>query len=205
MPAGSSPPLSSAVELLHERVDDVPLIVGMADQLQLAAVIDRHVRTHGHHQGWSTGQLVVGWLAYLLSQADHRKSAVQAWAHGHPTTLTRLFGVAPRPVEFSDDRLGLVLRRLSDPAVWARIEQALWGATLEVYHPELTAVRLDSTTSLGYHEVHRDGLMQRGHSKDHRPDLPQLKLMAAVAQPFGPLVAPRCCQATAPTTRCIRR
>lgn len=189
MPTGSSSPNSVEVTLLHERVDDVPLIVGMAEQLQLATVIDRHVRTHGHHQGWSTGQLVVGWLAYLLSQADHRKSAVQAWAQAHPTMLTTLFGVAPRPVEFSDDRLGLVLRRVSDPAVWARIEQDLWSATMEVYHPELTAVRLDSTTSLGYHQAHSDGLMQRGHSKDHRPDLPQLKLMAAVAQPFGPLVA----------------
>ncbi len=31
--------------------------------------------------------------------------------------------------------------------------------------------------------------MQLGHSKDHRPDLPQLKLMAAVAQPTSQLVA----------------
>jgi transposase len=31
--------------------------------------------------------------------------------------------------------------------------------------------------------------MQRGHSKDHRPDLPQLKLMAAAAEPSGHLLA----------------
>ena len=31
--------------------------------------------------------------------------------------------------------------------------------------------------------------MQLGHSKDHRPDLPPLKLMAAVAQPTSQLVA----------------
>jgi transposase len=31
--------------------------------------------------------------------------------------------------------------------------------------------------------------MQRGHSKDHRPDLAQLKLTAAAAQPSGQLVA----------------
>ena len=34
-----------------------------------------------------------------------------------------------------------------------------------------------------------DGLFQFGHSKDHRPDLPQLKLMAAVAQPTSQMVA----------------
>ena len=31
--------------------------------------------------------------------------------------------------------------------------------------------------------------MQYGHSKDHRPDLPQLKLMAATAEPSGHLLA----------------
>jgi transposase len=31
--------------------------------------------------------------------------------------------------------------------------------------------------------------MQLGHSKDHRPDLPQLKIMAAAAEPSGHLLA----------------
>jgi transposase len=31
--------------------------------------------------------------------------------------------------------------------------------------------------------------MQLGHSKDHRPDLPQFKLMAAAAEPSGQLLA----------------
>ena len=34
-----------------------------------------------------------------------------------------------------------------------------------------------------------DGVMQRGQSKDHRPDLPQLQLMAAAAEPSGHLIA----------------
>lgn len=49
-------------------------------------------------------------------------------------------------------------------------------------------MRLDSTTSYGYHVVGEDGLMQLGHSKDHRPDKPQLKLMAAVAEPAGQML-----------------
>src|SRR5262249_18359768 len=48
-------------------------------------------------------------------------------------------------------------------------------------------VRHDSTTSYGYHASSEDGIMQLGHSKDHRPDLPQFKLMAAVT---GPLAFP---------------
>jgi hypothetical protein len=31
--------------------------------------------------------------------------------------------------------------------------------------------------------------MQYGYSKDHRPDMPQLKLMAAAAEPSGHLLA----------------
>ena len=50
---------------------------------------------------------------------------------------------------------------------------------------ELTRVRLDSTTASGYWEVTEDGLFQFGHSKDRRPDLPQVKVMLATLDPLG--------------------
>ena len=81
-----------------------------------------------------------------------------------------------------------MLRRLHD-ADWSALEADLWQATCEVYEISYQCVRLDSTTSFGYHTITPDGLMQRGHSKDHRPDLPQLKLMAAAAQPTSHLLA----------------
>jgi transposase len=173
----------------HERVDDIPLIIGLANKLHLAEVLDSHIRTHGLQQGLNNGQLAVGWLAYILSQADHRKSAVRDWANGMPHTLAHLLGHPIREVEFSDDRLGGVLYRLSDDETWEAIEHDLWAATVMVYELELTGIRLDSTTSYGYHHVSAEGVMQRGHSKDHRPDLPQLKLMAAAAEPSGHLIA----------------
>src|SRR5262249_10724317 len=55
----------------------------------------------------------------------------------------------------------------------------------------LERIRLDSTTSYGFHTVVDGGLMQLGHSKDHRPDLAQFKLMAAAAEPTGQLLATR--------------
>jgi transposase len=58
-----------------------------------------------------------------------------------------------------------------------------------VYELQVEAVRLDSTTTYGYHSPSEDGTMQLGYSKDHRPDLPQLKLMAAAADPTGQLLA----------------
>ena len=127
-------------------------------------------------------------MAFILSQANHRKISVQDWAQSHQHTLGALSGQPLRPIEFSDDRLSIILRRFHD-ADWPALEADLWQATCEVYEPPITCVRLDSTTTCGYHTIEPDGVMQLGHSKDHRPDLPQLKLMAAGAQPSGHLLA----------------
>jgi len=180
--------MTHLLTLRHERIDDIPLILGLAQHLHLEEVLERHLGTHGLHQGWPNGHLAVGWLAYILSQADHRLSAVRDWANSLPHTLEHFGGLPVRETELSDDRLGGLLRRLSDDETWEAIEQELWEATVTVYEVELQGVRLDSTTSYGYHQPTEEGLMQRGHSKDHRPDLPHLQLMAA-AEPSGHLIA----------------
>jgi transposase len=127
-------------------------------------------------------------MAFILSEANHRKVSVQDWAQSHQRTLEAIIGQPLRPAEFSDDRLSIVLRRLHDTD-WSALETDLWQATCEVYEVPISCIRLDSTTSCGYHTIEPDGVMQLGHSKDHRPDLAQLKLMAAGAQPTGHLLA----------------
>lgn len=181
--------MATTLTLRHERVDDIPVIIGLANQLRLAEILDHHLGTHALQEGLDNGQLAVGWLAYILSQADHRKSAVREWANARFHTLGGLLGQPIREVEFSDDRLGGVLRHLSDDEAWEGIEEDLWAATVAVYELALTGIRLDSTTSYGYHQVTDEGVRRFGPSKDHRPDLPQLKLMAAAAEPSGHLLA----------------
>jgi len=182
--------MAATLELTHERVDDIPLLLGFLIQLRLPEVLDRHLPPHPLHQGLSNGWLITVWIAYILSQADHRKSHVQEWADGLHHTLETLIGQPIRPVEFSDDRLTLVLNRLSDPDAWHELEADLWQTRCDVYDlPPVERVHLDATTSYGYHATEDDGLMQLGHSKDHRPDLPQIKLMAAAAQPGGSFLA----------------
>src|SRR4051812_14893523 len=177
------------LELTHERVDDVPLLLGFLIKLQLPEILDRHLPPHPLHQGLSNGWLITVWIAYILSRADHRKSPVQAWADGLRHTLEALVGQPIRPVEFSDDRLTLVLKRLADAAAWQALESDLWHTHCDVYALPVERVRLDATTSCGYHTATDDGLMQLGHSKDYRPDLAQFKLMAAVAEPTGLFLA----------------
>lgn len=145
--------------------------------------------THRLPQGWNNGQLVVGWLADILSQADHRQSAVRDWANGMPHTLEPLRGYPIREGECSAERLGGVLSRRCDDETWDAIERDLWAATVAVYALERSGMRLDRTTSYGSHQVTDEGVRQRGQSQDHRPDLPHLQLMAAAAEPSGHLSA----------------
>ena len=177
------------LRLAHERVDDVPLILGFLIQLRLPHLLDQHLKPHPHHQGLSLGWLITLWITYVLSQADHRKSHVRSWANKLHHCLEAVTGLTIRDVDLSDDRLTLLLARLSHPETWSRIEADLWNGTCEVYSIPLERIRLDSTTSYGFHTTVEGGLMQLGHSKDHRPDLAQFKLMAAAAEPTGQLIA----------------
>jgi transposase len=170
-------------ELLCERIDDVPLLLGVARQLRLAEVLDRHLGNHALNQGLSFGQLASGWIAFLLSQADHAKYKVQDWANSLPETLAHFFDSDPRRTDFSDDRLSIVLRRLA-AADWPALEADLFAATCDVYELSVQVVRLDGTAQQGHHQSHPGGLMQLGHSHG-RHDLPQLKVMAAADQPSG--------------------
>jgi transposase len=100
-------------------------------------------------------------------------------------------GNAATAAESSDNRLSSLLSRLSLVKLWERFEAALWQHTIEVYEIELPSVgglisaHVDSTTACGWHVPQANGAMQHGHSKDHRPDLAQLKLMTVAGQPFG--------------------
>src|SRR3954464_13124644 len=95
------------VIVTQERIDDVPLLLGMMRRMKIAETLDKHLGSHHLHQGLSNGNLAVGWMAYILSESDHRKSAVQDWANGLHHTLSSLFACDLRPHEFSDDRLGI--------------------------------------------------------------------------------------------------
>ena len=125
--------MAEKLTLTHERVDDIPLLIGLAQRLRLPQLLDRHLGNHGHHQGLSNGWLATTWIAYILSEGDHRKSSVQDWAWRHRRTLECLVGQPIRRVEFNDDRLGIVLRRLSRTSAWEALEAELWQSTLVVY------------------------------------------------------------------------
>ena len=170
-----------------ERVDDIPLLLAQLNKMEVAALLDEHFPVHGNWQGLSLGEVSVVWLAFILSEGDHRLNQVQEWAQGRLMSLQAcLERPQLRALDLSDDRLGRVLDRLGgDDTAWERYEQVQTGRLLRVYDLQARRVRLDSTTAKSYVDVSEEGLFQFGHSKEHRPDLPQLKISQSTLDPLG--------------------
>ncbi|HSH80904.1 MAG TPA: hypothetical protein VLA19_20425 [Herpetosiphonaceae bacterium] len=177
--------MSETLTITTERVDDLPLLLTHLIQLGVPHLLDSYFRQHGNWQGLPACWVATVWLAHLLSEGDHRLNHVHPWAEQRLHTLHALLPHPLQPLDFTDDRLASVLRMLSNDAPWVGFERALTRATLRVYDLRPTRVRVDTTTSSGYWQVTEDGLFQFGHSKDHRPDLPQLKVLLATLDPLG--------------------
>lgn len=70
----------TALSPTNERIDDTPLIIGMAEPIGRRAVLDQQLGRHGNQKGYSYGRLAMAWIAYILSEVDHRKSTVEEWS-----------------------------------------------------------------------------------------------------------------------------
>ena len=168
-----------------ERVDDIPVLLAQSDRMGIAELLDVYFRPHGNWEGTGLGLTTTIWLTHILSEGDHRMNQVQPWVATRLHTLQKCSGQAVRDQEWSDDRLSLVLDALSDDQKWQDFERALNQRIVRVYNLKPKRVRVDSTTASGYWTVSEEGLFHLGHSKDHRPDLPQLKVMLSALDPLG--------------------
>ena len=172
-----------------ERVDDIPLLVAQMRRMELPSLIDSYFVAHGNRQGLSLGWTATVWLAHILSQADHRLNQVQPWAEHRLATVRGSTGQPVAVLDLTDDRLAALLRTLADDAAWESFERAVGRTLLRVYDLQRAVVRVDTTTASGYGQVSAEGLFQFGHSKDHRPDLPQVTVLLATLDPLGLPVA----------------
>ena len=177
--------MTEMLSVTTERVDDIPLLLAHMRRMDLPMLLDCYFLVHGNRQGLSLGWTATIWLAHILSQADHRMNQVQPWVERQVETLRTCTAQPIQALDLTDDRLADVLRTLSDDTSWTNFERRLSGTLLRVYDLRPERVRLDSTTVSGYWEVSEDGLFQFGHSKDRRPDLPQVKVMLATLDPLG--------------------
>ena len=181
--------MSGELTITTEQVDDFPVLIAQTERMDVAELLDRNFTVHGNWQGLSLGWIGTTWLGHILSVGDHRLNHVQPWVEKNLLTVQMSIRQAVTGLDFTDDRLESVLDALSDDVGWAAFETELNQRTLRVYDLKVEVVRVDSSTASGYVSVTEDGLFQFGHSKDHRPDLPQVKVVQSVLDPLGMPVA----------------
>jgi transposase len=172
-------------EVQVERLDDIPVIFGHLQKMHIQAILDEEIETHGNWQGLSPGWLITIWLIHILSEHNHNMDRVQAWVAKRLQVLRALTGQALTELDFTDDRLALCLRKLSQRAAWQQIEAQLGGHLIRVYHlgAEPT-VRLDATTGTVNHDPDNHTLFQVGKAKNGQYET-QYKLMLASLDPMG--------------------
>src|SRR5712691_11501673 len=80
----------SALVIMTERVDDVARLIGQMVTMGLPEVLDRHIPRHWKQRGLSWGWTAVMWLAYIVTEGDHRKVSVETYITGMKHTLSQL-------------------------------------------------------------------------------------------------------------------
>src|SRR2546422_8112698 len=181
--------MTKELTVTTERVDDIPILLAQSETMGIPELLDEYFKPHGNWEGMSLGWTTAVVIANIHSEGDHRMNQVQGWVSHRLHTLHLCTGQEVHERSWSDDRLALVLDALAQPEAWQRFETALDQRIIRVYQLNPQRVRLDSTTASGYWSLSDDGLFQLGYSKDHRPDLPQLKGMLSALDPLGlPLV-----------------
>src|SRR2546428_7892819 len=117
--------MNAIPNIITERVDDIPLLLAQMQRMGLPALLDAHFPTHGNWQGLSLGWVTTIWLSSILSRGDHRLVHVEPWVRKRLWTLRTTTGQAVQRLDFTDDRLESVLRRLDDDTRWATFESVL--------------------------------------------------------------------------------
>src|SRR2546427_8978726 len=176
--------------IITERVDDIPLLLEQMQRMGLPTLLDTHFPTHGNWQGLSLGWVSTIWLSSILSRGDHRLVHVAPWVANRLGTLRATTEQAVERLDFTDDRLEIVLRCLHDDTRWTAFESALNRHTVRVYELPTARVHVDSTSASAYATVTRNGSFQFAHTKDNPPAFPQVKGMQPCPDPLGLPLAP---------------
>src|SRR5437762_11844808 len=99
--------------MITERVDDVALLIGQMVTMGLPEVLDRHIPRHGTQRGLSWGWTAVIWLAYIVTDGDHRNVSMETSLQGMHHTLSHWTAQIVDPLECCEDRLSHLLQHWS--------------------------------------------------------------------------------------------
>lgn len=172
-------------EIKVERLDDIPVIFGHVEKMQVQETIDDVLKPHGNWCGLSPGWVIAIWVVYILSQHKHSMDSVREWVRTHLDILRVVTWQEVTELDFTDDRLALILKKISFTETWRKIELNQGRHLLRVYGlGEEKLIRLDATTGKVYHAPEKHIIFQVGKAKNGQYET-QYKLMLASQDPLG--------------------
>jgi len=183
----------ASIDTQIENVDQLPVIYGLLQKMNIQATIDSAIQPHGNWQGLSVGWVITVWLMHILTQHTHQMDCVQTWVGKHLVVLQKLTQQKVTTLDFTDDRLALCLRYLSPSDSWSRLETRLTRGVIQVYDlkkklPERWLMRLDATVGSVEHDAANHTLFQVGKAKNGLYKT-LFKMMVASLDPLGIPVA----------------
>jgi len=172
-----------------ERVDDLPVIYGLLEQMHIQVILDKIIPRHGNWQGLSAGWVTTIWLVHILSEKNHLMEPVQVWVKNHLHTLRRLTGQKVQELDFTDDRLASCLYYLHKQTIWQAVEEQLGITLLRIYNLKgKKVVRLDATVGTVGHDPAKHTIFKMGKAKNGSYET-QYKMMLAGLDPMGLVLA----------------
>lgn len=167
------------------RVDYLPYFAHVIDRLNLVEIINRIIDKKHSQADVNTGVFVKGMILNLISDEKFRLYRLPDFYQDKPLEL--LFpeckGLAAE--NFNEFRAGDVLMEIfeADPR---KIFSAISQEAIKIYDLDKSILHVDTTskTFFGAYENQIDTpiTINRGHSKDHRPDLKQILFGKGVNQ-----------------------
>ena len=165
-------------------LDHYGLVAAIEREMGLIKIIDKILSKRGQKHFLSHGQAIFSLILCGLGFEDRRLYSMRRFLHARPVEL--LFGKGILASMFTDDCLGRALDAINKYGP-QNFFLDFSGHLLKIKKFHHYLVNMD-TTSLSLHgkfpkEKNKAINMTYGHSKDHRPDLPQLILALALSGP----------------------
>lgn len=171
-----------------ERVDEIPIILHWLIKMRIDKLIDSIWHPHGNWIGLTYGQLSVLFITYVIYTLNHRLSRMEEWISEHKNVLEKITGWTINEKDATDDRLGILVGELgeNDNKI-VEFQQINGRHMIQAYELPTEIVRYDTTSFNVYHSKNEGNkeLLNRGHSKDNRPDLLQFKQGVGVLDSAG--------------------
>lgn len=181
----TTPCVSTEEELeriITHKIGSGPILKHFIERMGIARIIDEMVDTHPNREAITHGEAVAGLVAYLI-QGGKALYRVEQWAYDD--SVADIMFPQYQSSDWTDDRLDDTLDAIYSAGLEG-IQGAISANIVSEFGISLNEIHYDTTTvSLyGVYETRDENqavVITYGYSKDHRPDLRQIKVGLAIS------------------------